>query len=164
MAGGYVAFTDGQTTDAQMLRLQLVLVGTTSLMLSSPNNGSGMNNMQDSPTVTYTQAIQGQQAAAGGVTFAGNASITDLTYAFDSAVMPTGEDVSLTGMVGVMVLAGHRVAFPTATYDEVMADAGKALSMLELCKELVSGALPLWTEQCQTLTQQLLTTGLFVLV
>ncbi len=76
------------------------------------------------PTVTYTQAIQGQQAAAGGVTFTGNASITDLTYAFDSAVMPTGEDVSLTGMVGVMVLAGHCDAFSPATYDEVMADAG----------------------------------------
>ena len=39
--------------------------------------------------------------------------------------MPTtGEDVSLSGMVGVMVLAGHCNAFPTATYDEVMADAG----------------------------------------
>ena len=38
-------------------------------------------------------------------------------------MMPTGEDVSLTGMIGVMVLAGHCNAFPTATYDEVMADA-----------------------------------------
>ena len=37
---------------------------------------------------------------------------------------PNGDDVSLTGMVGVMVLAGHCNAFPTATYDEVMADAG----------------------------------------
>ena len=89
-----------------------------------------MNNMPGfPPTVTYTQSIQGQQAAAGGVTFAGNASITDLTYAFDSAVMPTtGEDVSLSGMVGVMVLAGHCNAFPTATYDEVMADAGNGFA------------------------------------
>ena len=89
-----------------------------------------MNNMQGmGETISYTQAIQGQQAAAGGVTFAGNASITDLTYAFDSAVMPTtGEDVSLSGMVGVMVLAGHCNAFPTATYDEVMADAGNGFA------------------------------------
>ena len=89
-----------------------------------------MNNMQGmGETITYTQAIQGQQAVAGGVTFAGNASITDLTYAFDSAVMPTtGEDVSLSGMVGVMVLAGHCNAFPTATYDEVMADAGNGFA------------------------------------
>ena len=81
------------------------------------------SNMSGMGAVTYTQAIQGQQAAAGGVTFTGNASITNMSYAFDSAMMPTGEDVSLTGMVGVMVLSGHCNAFPTATYDEVMADA-----------------------------------------
>ena len=93
------------------------------------SNMSGMNNMQGmGETITYTQAIQGQQAAAGGVTFTGNASITDMSYAFDSAVMPTGDDVSLTGMVGVMVHAGHCDAFPTATYDEVMADAGNGFA------------------------------------
>ena len=92
-------------------------------------NMSGMNNMPGyPPTVSYTQAIQGQQAQVGAVTFAGNASITDMSYAFDSAVMPTGEDVSLTGMIGVMVLAGHCDAFPTATYDEVMADAGNGFA------------------------------------
>ena len=42
--------------------------------------------------------------------------------------MPTGDDVSLTGMVGVMVFAGHCSAFPTATYDEVMADAGNGFA------------------------------------
>jgi hypothetical protein len=93
------------------------------------SNMSGMNNMQGmGETITYTQAIQGQQAAAGGVTFTGNASITDMSYAFDSAVMPTGDDVSLTGMVGVMVHAGHCDAFPTATYDEVMADAANGFA------------------------------------
>ena len=93
------------------------------------SNMSGMNNMQGmGETITYTQAIQGQQAAAGGVTFTGNASITNLSYAFDSAMMPTGEDVSLTGMVGVMVLAGHCNAFPTATYDDVMADAANGFA------------------------------------
>ncbi len=86
------------------------------------------SNMSGMGAVTYTQAIQGQQAAAGGVTFAGNASITNMSYAFDSAMMPTGEDVSLTGMVGVMVLSGHCNAFPTATYDEVMADAANGFA------------------------------------
>ena len=50
-----------------------------------------------------------------------NSSITDLTYAFESAVMPTGEDVSLTSMLGVLLYAGHCNAYPTATYAEVMA-------------------------------------------
>ena len=50
------------------------------------------------------------------------AAFDDLSYALESAVMPTGEDVSLTGMVGVMVLAGHCSAFPTASYGEIMAD------------------------------------------
>ena len=43
-------------------------------------------------------------------------------------MMPTGEDVSLSGMVGVMVLAGHCDAFPIAAYDEVMADAGNGFA------------------------------------
>ena len=86
------------------------------------------SNMSGLGAVTYTQAIQGQQAAAGAVTFTGNASITNMSYAFDSAMMPTGEDVSLTGMIGVMVLAGHCNAFPTATYDEVMADAANGFA------------------------------------
>ncbi|MAR47247.1 MAG: hypothetical protein CMA41_05530 [Euryarchaeota archaeon] len=131
MAGGYVAYTDGVTLDAANAS---IAIGTNWYDqfdgYFAAMNLSGMNNMPGyPPTVSYTQAIQGQRAAAGGVTFAGNASITDLTYAFDSAVMPTtGDDVSLSGMVGVMVLAGHCDAFPTATYDEVMADAGNGFA------------------------------------
>ena len=80
-------------------------------------------------TVTYTMAIQGLQAGeAAGVTFAGNASIGDLSYAFDSAVMPTGEDASLTSMQGVLILAGHCNSFATATYAEVMADAANGFA------------------------------------
>lgn len=56
-------------------------------------------------------------------TGAPSASFTDLSYAFDSAMMPTGEDASLTSMQGVLLLAGHCAAFPTATYGEIMADA-----------------------------------------
>ena len=131
MAGGYVAYTDGVTLDAANAS---IAIGTNWYdqfdAYFAAMNLSGMNNMQGmGETITYTQAIQGQQLAAGGVTFAGNASITDLTYAFDSAVMPTtGDDVSLSGMVGVMVLAGHCDAFPTATYDEVMADAANGFA------------------------------------
>jgi hypothetical protein len=92
-------------------------------------NGSEMNNMTGmGETITYTQAIQGLQAAEGAVTFAGNLSISNLTYAFDSAVMPTGEDASLTSMQGALLLAGHCDAYPTATYAEVMADAANGFA------------------------------------
>ena len=93
-------------------------------------NGSQMNNMTGAEEmITYTQAIQFVQAGeAAGVTFAGNASIGDLSYAFDSAVMPTGEDASLTSMQGVLILAGHCNAFATATYGEVMADAANGFA------------------------------------
>ena len=96
------------------------------------SNMSGMNNMQGmGETITYTQAIQGQQVAAGETNlsemFTGNASITNLSYAFDSAMMPTGEDASLTSMQGVLLLAGHCNAFATSTYSEVMADAVNGL-------------------------------------
>jgi len=88
-------------------------------------NGSGLGN-----TVTYTMAIQGLQAAeaaggvnTAGVTFAGNQSIGDLSYAFDSAMMPTtDEDASLTNMQGVLILAGHCNAYATGNYSVVSAD------------------------------------------
>ncbi len=134
MAGGYVnlpTVADGETLDPADASIAIGKNWYDQFdAFFAATNQSGMNNMQGmGETISYTQAIQGQQAAAGGVTFAGNASITDLTYAFDSAVMPTtGEDVSLSGMVGVMVLAGHCNAFPTATYDEVMADAGNGFA------------------------------------
>ena len=93
-------------------------------------NSSGMNNMSGmGETITYTQAIQGTQAAAGHpVTFAGNASMGDISYAMDSATWITGEDASLTSMNGVLLLAGHCDAFPTASYDEVMADAANGFA------------------------------------
>ena len=87
-------------------------------------NGSGLGD-----TVTYTMAIQGLQAAeaaggvnTAGVTFAGNQSIGDLSYAFDSAMLPTGEDASLTNMQGVLILAGHCNAYATGNYSVVSAD------------------------------------------
>jgi len=92
-------------------------------------NGSQMNNMTgNGEMITYTQAIQGLQMGEGSVTFAGNASIGNLSYAFESAMMPTGEDASLTSMQGVLLLAGHCDAYPTATYAEVMADAANGFA------------------------------------
>ena len=128
MAGGYVNLPTANDAANPSIAIGMSWYDQFDAFFAA-SNMSGMNNMQGmGETITYTQAIQGQQAAAGGVTFTGNASITDLTYAFDSAVMPTGEDVSLTGMVGVMVLAGHCNAFQTATYDEVMADAANGFA------------------------------------
>ena len=126
MAGGYVAYTGGETLDASNASTVIGMNWYNQFdSWFAAANISGMNNMTGyPPTVNYTQSIQGQ----GAVDFAGSASITDLTYAFDSAMMPTGEDVSLSGMVGVMVLAGHCDAFPIATYDEVMADAGNGFA------------------------------------
>ena len=50
-------------------------------------NGSMMNNDTAGVMVTYTQAIQGQQMALAeeipsGITFTGNASIGNMSYAF----------------------------------------------------------------------------------
>ena len=99
-------------------------------------NGSEMNNMTgNGEMIDYTMAIQGLQLAeAGGpgnesaITFAGNASMGDISYAMDSATWITGEDASLTSMNGVLLLAGHCDAFPTASYDEIMADAANGFA------------------------------------
>ena len=99
-------------------------------------NGSEMNNMNDNgEMINYTTAIQGlqaQEAAYGvnmaGVTFAGNASMGDISYAMESATWITGEDASLTSMNGVLLLAGHCDAFPTASYGEIMADAANGFA------------------------------------
>ena len=99
-------------------------------------NGSEMNNMSgQGEMIDYTTAIQGLQLAeAGGpgnesaITFAGNASMGDISYAMDSATWITGEDASLTSMNGVLLLAGHCDAFPTASYDDIMADAANGFA------------------------------------
>ena len=52
----------------------------------------------------------------------------DVSYALDSATWVTGEDASLTSMNGVLLLAGHCDAFPTASYDEIMADAANGFA------------------------------------
>jgi hypothetical protein len=56
---------------------------------------------------------------AGGTT----PDFTDLSFAMESAAWLTGDDASLTSMNGILLLAGHCDALPTATYDEIMADA-----------------------------------------
>ncbi|MDP6200380.1 MAG: hypothetical protein QF531_06365, partial [Candidatus Poseidonia sp.] len=65
--------------------------------LSEMNNATGQGEM-----LSYTDV--------GGAT----PSFTDLTYAFNGAVMPgSGADVSLLSDVGTMVFAGHCDAYPT---------------------------------------------------
>ena len=50
---------------------------------------------------------------------------TSANHAFYDAEMdPTGEDISLTGMLGVLVLAGHCDSFPTENMSAMMAAAG----------------------------------------
>ena len=93
------------------------------------NNMSGMNNMPgfEGAAITYTQAIQGAQAAAGGVTFTGPGFDDTIWSAFNNTAMPvSGEDVSLNGMLGVLMLSGHCQAFPTGDYASVSADAVNA--------------------------------------
>ena len=130
MAGGYVAYTDGVTLDETNVS---IVIGTNWYDQFDGYfayiNGSGMNNMTgNGEMITYTQAIQGAQAAEGSVTFAGNQSIGNLSYAFNSAVMPTGENAALSTMLGVLLYAGHCDAYPTATYAEVMADAANGFA------------------------------------
>ena len=60
--------------------------------------------------------------------FEADAAMGDVSYALDSATWVTGEDASLTSMNGVLLLAGHCDAFPTASYDEIMADAANGFA------------------------------------
>ena len=66
-------------------------------------NGSQMNNMTgNGEMITYTQAIQGlQMATSGAVTFAGNQSVTNLSYAFDLALPLINVCIDLTSQSGV---------------------------------------------------------------
>ena len=124
------AMTDGATVDAATASM-MIGVGWYDAFDAyfAATNSSGMNNMSGAgETITYTQAIMGMQQAEGAVTFAGNASMGDISYAMDSATWVTGEDASLTSMNGVLLLAGHCDAFPTASYDEIMADAANGFA------------------------------------
>ena len=129
------AMTEGAAVDAATASMMIGIGMYDQFdMYFAAINGSEMNNMSGmDEMITYTQAIQGQQMAlAGGdpsgITFTGNASIGDMSYAFESATWITGDDASLTSMQGVLLLAGHCDAFPTATYDEVMADAANGFA------------------------------------
>ena len=127
------ARTDGATVDAAMAS-QMLLTGWYGAFDAyfAATNSSGMNNMSGAgETITYTQAIQGMQAAAGlpaEMMFDADAAMGDVSYALDSATWVTGEDASLTSMNGVLLLAGHCDAFPTASYDEIMADAANGFA------------------------------------
>ena len=114
MAGGYVAYTDGETLDATNASIAIGVNWYDQLDgIYEYYNLSGMNNLSgNNESFTYTEAIQAQQAKEladgvnlAGVTFAGNQSIGDLSYAFNSAVMPSGENAALSTMLGVLLYA-----------------------------------------------------------
>ena len=127
------AMTGGEAVDAAMAS-QMLLTGWYEAFDAyfAATNSSGMNNMTGAEeTITYTQAIQGMQAAAGlpaEMMFDADAAMGDVSYALESATWVTGEDASLTSMNGVLLLAGHCDAFPTASYDEIMADAANGFA------------------------------------
>ncbi len=130
------AMTDGVTLDAATASM-MIGVGWYDAFNDyfALVNGSEMNNMTgQGEMINYTTAIQGlqaQEAALGvntaGVTFAGNASVGDLSTAFDSAVFGT-ENAALTDMQGVLLLAGHCDAMPTEDYDYASVSADLANS------------------------------------
>ena len=80
--------------------------------LSGYNNMSGMGE-----TISYSQAMGGQMA-----------NFTDMSFAMDSAMMPTGDSAALTGGLGVLLLAGHCNAYATADYAGIMADAANGFA------------------------------------
>ncbi len=80
-------------------------------------NGSGYNNMSGmGETITYSQATEQ------------SAGFTNMSYAMDSAMMPTGDSAALTGGLGVLLLAGHCSAYATADYAGIMADAANGFA------------------------------------
>ena len=82
-------------------------------------NGSMMNNMTgNGEAITYSQAT-GQSA-----------NFTDVDYAMNTAMMPTGESAALTGGdgLGVLLFAGHCSAYATADYAGIMADAANGFA------------------------------------
>jgi hypothetical protein len=64
----------------------------------------GENNSTDPIYLTYSQAT-GQSADFADMS---------MNMAMNSAMMPTGESAALTGQLGVLLLAGHCSAYPTA--------------------------------------------------
>jgi len=83
-------------------------------------NGSGYNNMSGmGETITYSQAMGGQSA---------NFSDMSMTMAMNSAMMPTGDSAALTTGLGVLLMAGHCKAHPTADSATIMADAANGFA------------------------------------
>jgi len=80
------------------------------------SNLSGMGT-----SVNYTMATMNANASDVHM-------FSNLTTAFESAMMPTGENVSLTSSLGVLAFAGHCDSYATANYSEVMADAANGFA------------------------------------
>ncbi|MGB0365932.1 MAG: hypothetical protein ACPGJD_07760 [Candidatus Poseidoniaceae archaeon] len=116
LALSYAGIQAGAMTDGAMMT-----AGDASAMIgnmwftnnSIPDQPAGLNEWFRSQDVTG-------DGVADGLTyvevFGSSANFTDLTSAFESTSWITGEDASLTGMNGVLLLAGHCDAFPSQNY------------------------------------------------
>jgi len=80
---------------------------------SVPDQPAGLNEWFRSQDVTGDGVADGMTYVE---VFGSSANFTDLTPAFESTDWITGEDASLTGMNGVLLLAGHCDAFPSQDY------------------------------------------------
>ena len=97
-------------------------------------NGWFTNNSMPDQPAGFNEYFRSQDITGDGVpdgmtyleVFGSSANFTDLTSAFESTSWITGEDASLTGMEGVLLLAGHCDAFPTKDYQvsDLEADLG----------------------------------------
>ncbi|MEK9730831.1 MAG: hypothetical protein VW230_03620 [Candidatus Poseidoniales archaeon] len=91
-------------------------------------NGSGFNNETVAYSYTDFITMQIQARTSDNTSVFGGAAFEDLSYALNSAMMPTGDSVNLLSTQGPLAFAGHCEAYPTATYDEVMADAANGFA------------------------------------
>lgn len=97
-------------------------------------NGWFTNNSMPGQPAGFNEWFRSQDlnddGAPDGLTYlevgGSSADFTDLTSAFESTSWITGEDASLTGMEGVLLLAGHCAAFETKDYQvsDLEADLG----------------------------------------
>jgi len=77
------------------------------------------NETTESIYLTYSQAMGGQTAGFADMS---------MTMAMNSAMMPTGDSAALTGGLGVLLMAGHCSAYPTADSATIMADAANGFA------------------------------------
>ncbi|MDA0925954.1 MAG: hypothetical protein O3C36_04860, partial [archaeon] len=86
------------------------------------------NNFWDLTAASFSEQTGGNMTIGEmyeiGESTSANFDNASGNYAFYNAMMPTGEDIALTGMLGVLVLAGHCDSYPTENMSTLMAAVG----------------------------------------